>query len=355
MSMLLHKAAYTMDDKEYWRSEKVAFLALCSLKGVGFSTLHKWATAHVSFKEILRYPARFGIERLLDPTDVDLEMVQSAMWQRGLGLARKLSAMNATVIFKNEPGFPSRLRVISSPPEWIFVQGSLENLYVPTVGVVGTRKPSDEGLFLTRIVVSALCDMPLATVSGLASGIDQLAHAESLRCNIPTVAVLGTGIFDNYPKGSESLRRGIVESGGTIITEYLPYQSYSAENFVRRNRLQAALSDFLVPIEWKVKSGTAHTVRFAKSYGKRIVAVNLPYADARTPELEYIRLDCGGLAFVLPQESERFADIIMMVIESSSGYGFVAADQAVELTVRNFAEEDKVEDTVSNDPQLPLI
>ncbi len=353
--MLLHKAAYAMDDKEFWRSEKVAFLALCSLKGVGFSTLHKWAVTQVSFKEVLRYPARFGIERLLDPTDVDLGMVQSAMWQRGLGLARKLSAMNATVIFKNEPGFPDRLRVISNPPEWIFVQGNLENLYVPTVGVVGTRKPSDEGLFLARIVVSAICDIPVATVSGLASGIDQLAHAESLRCNIPTVAVLGTGIFDNYPKGSEPLRRGIVDAGGTIITEYLPYQSYSAENFVRRNRLQAALSDFLVPIEWKVKSGTAHTVRFARSYGKKLVAVQLPYSDYHTPELEYIRQECSGFSFVLPQESERFGDIVAAVIESSNGYGFIAADEAVELTVKSSDAGSNAEETVSNDPQLPLI
>ncbi|MEB3900535.1 DNA-protecting protein DprA [Pseudomonas putida] len=355
MSMLLHKAAYAMDHKEYWRSEKVAFLALCSLKGVGFSTLHKWAVAQVSFKEVLRYPARFGIERLLDHTDVDLEMVQSVTWQKGLELARKLSAMNARVIFKNEPGFPERLRNIPSAPEWIFVQGNLDNLYTPTVGVVGTRKPSDDGLFLTRILVSAMCNIPIATVSGLASGIDQLAHIESLRCHIPTVAVLGTGIFDNYPKGSELLRRGIVESGGTILTEYLPYQSYSADNFVRRNRLQAALSDFLVPIEWKVKSGTAHTVRFARSYGKKLVAVRLPYALHHTQELDYIRDECGGFDFVLPQEAERLGDIISAVIESHSECRSHIVSEPIELDVSSPDAQDSTEQTVSNDPQLPLI
>ncbi|MFV2948682.1 DNA-processing protein DprA [Pseudomonas japonica] len=355
MSTLLHKAAYAMDDKEYWRSEKVAFLALCSLRGVGFSTLHKWAVSQASFKDVLRNPSKFGIERLLDPSDANLDVVLSDIWQRGLELARTLSSMGIRVIFKNELVFPQRLRDISSPPEWIFVQGNLENLYGPTVGVVGTRKPTDDGLFLARMVVSSMCSVPVATVSGLASGIDQLAHIESLRCNIPTVAVLGTGIFDNYPKGSEALRRAIVGAGGTILTEYLPYQSYSSENFVSRNRLQAALSDFLLPVEWKVKSGTAHTVRFARSYGRKVVSVRLPYSPCSSPELDFIRDDCEGLEFVLPQDADRFADIVSAIIESSVGCELVGVESVSDLGVESSSGKFDAEDPVSSDPQLPLI
>ncbi|WP_195743705.1 DNA-processing protein DprA, partial [Pseudomonas syringae] len=139
---------------------------------------------------------------------------------------------------------------------WLFVQGQMANLHKQSVTVVGTRKPSEDGIFLTRFLLAALAIRSCPTVSGLAAGIDQVVHTESIRYGIPTVAVLGTGILQNYPKGSEKLREEIVNSGGTIVTEYLPTQSYSAENFVRRNRLQAGLGEILFPTEWSIKSGT---------------------------------------------------------------------------------------------------
>src|SRR3546814_15118525 len=76
--------------------------------------------------------------------------------------------------------------------------------------------------------------------SGLAAGIDQLAHEHSLRAGVPTIAVLGTGMLEDYPKGAGRLRDHILGTGGTIVSEYLPMASYSAENFVQRNRLKAA-------------------------------------------------------------------------------------------------------------------
>jgi DNA processing protein len=181
------------------------------------------------------------------------------------------------------------------------VQGELLNLHTKAVAIVGTRKPTDDGIFLTKYVVAALADQAYPTVSGLALGIDQAVHNESLRFGIPTIAVLGTGINQNYPRGSAVLRSEIVRKGGTIITEYLPDQSYSGDNFVRRNRLQAGLCNTLVPVEWKIKSGTAHTVEFAFKYGKKIANVFLPHTYESRPEIKFAEEEYGAVACEAPQ------------------------------------------------------
>ena len=155
------------------------------------------------------------------------------------------------------------------------------------------------------------------TVSGLATGIDQAVHKHSIELNIPTIAVLGTGILSNYPSGSEPLRNSIVEHGGAIVTEYLPNESYSAKNFVNRNRLQAGLSNIVMPIEWKIKSGTAHTFNYAKKFKKNIVCFNVP-TWKHHEELEYAKSN-GASVFTIPGE-----------------------EQTLIKAVRNFQEQKKV-------------
>lgn len=317
--MSAFKAYLTMDDKDYWRSEKIAFLALCQLKGIGYWTLRKWADAHLSFKAILRDPVRFGFEKSITSISSDLNEPLSTVWNSGLAVARKLASLRVTLIFNGEDEFPERLRTITDPPAWLFVQGKIDNLYGPTVGVVGTREPTPEGVLLTRMTVASLHGIDISTVSGLAIGIDQAAHIESLNCGIPTIAVLGTGILENYPRNSQPIRAMILSGGGTIVTEYLPNQGHSSENFVRRNRIQAALSDVLIPTEWKVKSGTAHTVRFARTYGKRVFSVILPYEKVDTPEVDFITKECRGMVFVLPGQSDAMCHIIKTLSEIEGG------------------------------------
>src|SRR3546814_3051499 len=88
-------------------------------------------------------------------------------------------------------------------------------------------------------------------------------------------------MLEDYPKGAGRLRDHILGTGGTIVSEYLPMASYSAENFVQRNRLQAALGRILIPAEWNRRSGTAHTVRFATSLGRPIAR-----SEEHTSELQ---------------------------------------------------------------------
>ena len=313
----------SVKNREYWRSEKIAFLALSSLKGIGFWTLYKLAKSGVSFKEVLRSPEGKLLDKLYD-IEADTKSLieqQDALWQKGLQLARSLFADDINLIFKDEAAFPEKLRCIPDAPYWIFVQGDLSNLSCKSVAVVGTRQPSDDGVFLSKLVLAALVKLKCVTVSGLALGVDQLAHVGSLRYGLKTIAVLGTGILENYPRGSELLRRKILDSGGSIVSEYLPQQSYSAENFIRRNRLQAALCDLLIPVEWSTKSGTAHTVRFAAKYGKGILNVYMPLTYDEKPELAFSENQLGAISIEMPSEHSAFMN---------HAYDFLGADLFVD-------------------------
>jgi DNA protecting protein DprA len=218
----------------------------------------------------------------------------------------RLTKIGVRLLFRHEPCFPRALLDLERPPHWLFVQGTTAPLSMPAVAIVGTRKPSEDGLFLARYVGACLGDWPVATVSGLATGIDQLAHDSSLRAAVPTIAVLGTGILDNYPKGSADVRRRILEGGGTIVSEYLPRASYSAENFVQRNRLQAALGRVLIPVEWARRSGTAHTVRFATALGRPIACLRLADWPMNRIALEPGLGEETGRIFTVPREQDAF-------------------------------------------------
>ncbi|QUE90449.1 DNA-processing protein DprA [Pseudomonas sp. SCA2728.1_7] len=293
------------EQRSYWRHEKIAFLALSSIEGIGFWTLHKIASAGLGFNNALRNPSDELIQAIysgaLEETQPpNLESAQEKLWLKGLELARQLKESGATLVFKHEDGFPLKLRATKDSPEWIFIQGNPHCLYEYSIAIVGTRDATEDGALLTRILVSALSESNIATISGLAAGIDQLAHLESIRYGIKTIAVLGTGIFLNYPKGSEKVRQRIIESGGCIVSEYLPHQRSSAETFVRRNRIQAALCDTLIPVEWKIKSGTAHTVGFAKKYNKNIANIFLPQTYHLRPELAFSEKEYEALSFEMP-------------------------------------------------------
>jgi DNA protecting protein DprA len=188
----------------------------------------------------------------------------------------------------------------------LFVQGSIERLSQPSITIVGTRKPSADGLFLSRYVGACLGEWGAPTVSGLAAGIDQLAHEHSLRAGVPTIAVLGTGMLEDYPKGSGRLRGHILATGGSVVSEYLPNASYSAENFVQRNRLQAGLGRILIPAEWNRRSGTAHTVRFATEIGRPIACLRLPeWPTDRVVLGPGLGLPTGEI-FTVPHEHMQF-------------------------------------------------
>jgi DNA protecting protein DprA len=186
---------------------------------------------------------------------------------------------------------PSRLPVrfregLADAPPWVFVEGDPCVLdHRPMVAVVGTRNPTEKGLRAAEVVAKVLAPYPIVLVSGLAEGIDATAHAVSLDQGVRNLAFLGHGINTVYPESTAQLRRLIVRQGGAVASEYFPAEGVQRRYFVERNRLQAALADIIIPVEGEPEGGTAHTVRFARQMGRRLVGVRWPQATGIVEQL----------------------------------------------------------------------
>lgn len=314
------------NEQDYWKAETVAFLALQSIHGIGFKTLYKIAAQKISFRELIKTDDVEHFEKMLrqkldesiKKSDESWMQFKLELWNKGLELARDYIKKNIRIFFHDQDTFPQQLKDIPEPPMWLFVEGNYQALYQPSIAIVGSRKSTEDGFWLTKYIVSAMANKGLASVSGLADGIDQKAHIESIRFGVPTIAILGTGIDSNYPRGSELLRAEIVANGGAIVTEYLIGQSYSAHNFVRRNRIQASLAQITVPVEWKIKSGTAHTVNFTKDYGRFLVMPYLYQSDLENAEIKAVSGYKRGQVFHVPEQSNDLIKFLTQPEESKA-------------------------------------
>lgn len=276
------------------RGEVDAFLTLASMRGIGSKTLYDWAEAGHQYSDLVAHG--------LTDDNSSWRARYAEAEERAVRVRELLDRLQVALVLRNDHRFPAQFLELERPPHWLFVQGSVSGLSEPSVAIVGTRQPSDDGVFLTRYVGACLSEWGVTTVSGLATGIDQLIHKHSLRAGVSTIAVLGTGILEDYPKGAGAMRERILATGGSIVTEYLPYASYSAENFVQRNRLQAALGRALIPVEWNRRSGTAHTVRFASALRRPIAFLRLPEWPLQKVQLERgLGIETGTL-FTIPRD-----------------------------------------------------
>lgn len=172
-------------------------------------------------------------------------------------------------------GFPEVLRHIPSPPQQLFVSGApLSDLLVrPRVAIVGTRKITPYGKQVTWQLAKELAERGIVIVSGLALGVDALAHAASLEAGGQVIAVLPGPLEHIVPAANRPLARRILEQGGALASEYGPGEPTYKQNFVARNRLVSGLADALLITEASEKSGSLHTARFALEQGKDVLAV----------------------------------------------------------------------------------
>jgi DNA processing protein len=177
-----------------------------------------------------------------------------------------------------EPRYPYLLSQIADPPHTIFVRGHLPAKETPLVAVVGTRRHSTYAKQICGDLVRPLASQGIAIVSGLALGIDGIAHNETLSVGGITVAVLGSGIDkDNiYPPARKHLAERIIDSGGAVISEYPPNFLPTQYSFPARNRIIAGLALGTLVIEAPAKSGSLITARCALDYNREVFTVPHP-------------------------------------------------------------------------------
>jgi len=187
-------------------------------------------------------------------------------------LLKKMESQGIVYISRNNSRFPSLLKEIPDSPVGIFFIGTLPADNIEKVAIIGSRSCSEYGLLTARLLAQPLAAAGIAIVSGMARGVDSMAHRGALQGGGVTIAVLGCGVDICYPAENRELRSEIIQKG-CVISEYAPGVRPAPAFFPARNRIISGLSRAVVVTEAGVKSGTLITVDQAQEQGREVLAV----------------------------------------------------------------------------------
>lgn len=191
--------------------------------------------------------------------------------------------MKFKTFFPGTDGYPALLRNIYDPPKKLYVWGQFPDFDLhPPVAVIGSRKPTDYGQKNAHELAGKLAEAGFTIVSGLAYGVDSIAHRACLEKGGVTVAVIGSGLDRIYPEIYQKLAEQIVDTGGAVISEYELGTAPLPFNFPKRNRIISGMSLGTVVVEAAVDSGSLITARSALEQGREVFAVPGPIGNVNT-------------------------------------------------------------------------
>lgn len=201
------------------------------------------------------------------------------------------------LLFREDPEFPQRLLQCSDAPFLLFRKGPQTANTTKTIAIVGTRAHSDYGKKITRDLVSDLSSIKeLTIISGLAAGIDTIAHREALQRSVPTIGVLGHGLHTTYPSANRQLAKDMCGDQAALFTEFGQLIKVEKGNFPSRNRIIAGMSDITVVVESAIKGGALITARIAASYNREVCAFPGRISDPKSEGTHaLIRENCAAL------------------------------------------------------------
>ncbi|MDR2759918.1 MAG: DNA-processing protein DprA [Spirochaetaceae bacterium] len=217
----------------------------------GLSILSKGVVEDILGRKLLRVSGH--MDDLREQAEEDIRIMRI----RGIGCVSFISSH-----------YPPLLRELYDPPALVFYRGVLPDPERPLVAVVGTRRPTAAAVSQAYVIGKALAEAEIPVVSGLALGIDAMAHRGNLEGGAPTVAVLGSSPDEVYPGTNRALARRIIDQGGVILSEYPPGTGPRKWNFPARNRIISGLARGTVIVEAPVSSGALITARFALEQGR---------------------------------------------------------------------------------------
>ena len=185
---------------------------------------------------------------------------------------KNLISNGITVIISDEEGYPSRLKEIDQPPPVLYTRGNLVEDDFWAVAIVGTRRVTAYGRQVTDEISTYLAQNGITVISGMARGVDAIAHQSSLRAGGRTIAVLGCGVDRIYPPEHRDLSEKII-SQGVLLSDYPPGTPPDGSNFPPRNRIISGLSMAVLVVEAAETSGALITANFALDQGRDVFAV----------------------------------------------------------------------------------
>ncbi len=202
-----------------------------------------------------------------------LSILSFGKWEEVDQIIKNTEKVKARIITIADPEYPGLLKQIYDPPALFWLKGDPEALSKPGVGVIGTRNATNYGKKMAEKFSSEIGNQGLCIFSGLAHGIDAFAHKAALDVGAPTVAVLGSGIDNLYPRENADLANRIVREGGAVITEFPLGTIPDAGNFPVRNRIVSGMSLGVLVVESGMQGGSMITADLALDQNREVFAI----------------------------------------------------------------------------------
>ncbi|MCL2183539.1 MAG: DNA-processing protein DprA [Chitinispirillia bacterium] len=258
--------------REYW-------IALNNIDGLGPVRIRRLLECFGTPEQALSAPPPMLAEKKLIPASSVKHFQQAKrLIDEARAQIEACARSRIIVLIQSDADYPLYLKEIFAPPPVLYVKGDPAVLSAHALAVVGTRSPTSYGKDCTRALTAELCQRA-AIVSGLAKGVDTVAHERCLELGGQTVAVLGCGIDNIYPKDNAALAERICESGA-LVSEFPPGTAPEPYNFPRRNRVISGMSCGVIVVEAGEKSGALITAGYALQQNRVVFAVPGPINSA---------------------------------------------------------------------------
>ena len=191
-------------------------------------------------------------------------------------------------LFISDEDYPKRLLHCYDPPTLLFYRGNADLNTAKIISIIGTRSNTDYGKMITEKILDELAIHQPLVVSGLAYGIDAIAHKYSVKQNLSTVAILAHGLDKIYPSQHTALAKEMIAANGGLLTEFRKETKPDKHNFPTRNRIVAGMCDATIVIETGVKGGSMITANLANNYNRDVFAVPGKTTDTKSEGCNYL-------------------------------------------------------------------
>lgn len=275
------------------------YVTLALVRGVGPRTLELLLRTFGSAERSLNATVR-RLASLQGVSDGTARGIAAAVRNTGSDVCEAVERLGGVILIPSRAEFPAFLREIPDPPPLLFAKGRTELLHEKSVALVGSRDHTRYGEAVCRRLARAVAAAGLTVVSGMARGLDAVAHEAALDVGGNTVGVLGNGLGVVYPRANRRLYERVAEAG-CLITEFPPDERPTAGSFPRRNRLISGLCRVTVVIEGQGGSGALITANSALSQGREVMAVPGPITSAQSVGTNRL-LQLGAKVVVEPRD-----------------------------------------------------
>jgi DNA processing protein len=204
-------------------------------------------------------------------------------------------------LFITNENYPQRLLNCYDPPTMLYYRGKANLNASKIISIVGTRNNTDYGKQVTEKLVSDLSELNVFIISGLAFGIDAIAHKSALQNNLETVGVLAHGLHTIYPRQHNNLAKEIIHQGG-LLTEFRNGDKPDKHNFPKRNRIVAGMADATIVIETAIKGGSMITAELANNYNRDVFALPGRITDSKSAGCNYLIQNNKAILFTDAKE-----------------------------------------------------